>query len=75
MTTHRLLRALFVTGFAGALAASQALATTPAAIAPPSELFRTIEALDTQVFDAYNQCADKVKLQVFGNYFTPGLEF
>jgi len=39
---------------------------------PPSdELYRTIAALDTAVFDAYNRC----DLEKFGSYFTEELEF
>lgn len=34
-------------------------------------LTATISALDTRVFDAYNQC----DLVAFGNYFTPTVEF
>jgi hypothetical protein len=35
------------------------------------ELFRTIAALDTAVFDAYNRC----DLEKFGSFFTEELEF
>jgi hypothetical protein len=35
------------------------------------ELYQTIARLDTEVFDAYNQC----ELEKFGSYFTEELEF
>src|SRR6266849_1368233 len=38
---------------------------------PQDELFRTIAALDTAVFDAYNRC----DLEKFGTFFTDDLEF
>jgi len=38
---------------------------------PKDELFRTIAALDGQVFDAYNSC----NLEKFGSFFTEELEF
>lgn len=39
--------------------------------APKDELFRTIAALDGEVFDAFNRC----DLEKFGSYFTEELEF
>jgi ketosteroid isomerase-like protein len=36
-----------------------------------AELFRTISALDTQLFDAYNRC----DLEKLGGFFTEDLEF
>jgi hypothetical protein len=39
--------------------------------APKDELFRTIAALDGEVFDAYNRC----DLEKFGSLFTEELEF
>ena len=40
-------------------------------VAPEDELYRTIAALDTQVFDAYNRC----ELDKLANYFAEDLEF
>jgi hypothetical protein len=39
--------------------------------APKEELFRTIAALDAEVFDAYNRC----DLEKFGSFFPEELEF
>ena len=38
---------------------------------PPDELFRTIESLDSALFDAYNRC----DLEKFGTFFTVDVEF
>ena len=40
-------------------------------LASDDELFRTIAALDTAVFDAFNRC----ELEKLGSYFTEDLEF
>ena len=45
--------------------------TSQTAPAPKDELFRTIAALDAEVFDAYNRC----DLEKFGSFFTEELEF
>lgn len=52
------------------LIAVRAEAQTPQAPAK-DELFRTIAALDGEVFDAFNRC----DLEKFGSYFTEELEF
>ena len=45
--------------------------TQSRAAEPGDELFRTIAALDAEVFDAYNRC----DLEKFGSFFTDDLEF
>jgi uncharacterized protein (TIGR02246 family) len=40
-------------------------------VAPEDDLYKTIAALDTAVFDAYNTCA----LEKFGSYFAEDIEF
>ena len=42
---------------------------------PTTEIFQTIAALDTKVFDAYNHCDIKSNLKLFGDYFTAEVEF
>lgn len=54
-----------------ALLGTGAAAQSPSKAKAPDELFRTIAALDTAVFDAYNNC----DLEKFGSYFTEELEF
>lgn len=46
-------------------------AQSPQNAATPDELFRTIAALDSTVFDAYNRC----DLEKLGTFFTDDLEF
>jgi len=46
-------------------------AQPPQSAAEHDELFRTISALDTQLFDAYNRC----DLEKLGGFFTEDLEF
>jgi len=43
----------------------------PQVAVPKDELFRTIAALDAEVFDAYNRC----DLEKFGSFFPEELEF
>jgi hypothetical protein len=50
---------------------TQKLASTTAAEAAPDALFRTIQTLDTQLFDAYNRC----DLEKFGSFMADDLEF
>src|SRR6185369_663312 len=38
-------------------------------------LFHTISALDTAVFDAFNQCSSPTQLQKHASYFAPDVEF
>lgn len=40
-----------------------------------SPLFETIAALDTAVFDAFNQCRTPEQLQKHASYFVPEVEF
>ena len=54
------------------------LATVGAATAevpPQAALERTITALDTAVFDAFNHCADPAQLAKHAAFFAPGVEF
>jgi ketosteroid isomerase-like protein len=53
------------------LSALSASAQGTRGAAPDSELYRTIAALDAQVFDAYNRC----DLEKLGTYFAEDLEF
>ncbi|WP_430388680.1 nuclear transport factor 2 family protein [Dyella sp. 20L07] len=54
------------------LAISTARADVPETTIPSGdELVRTVTALDTAVFDAYNRC----DLNTFGNYFSSDVEF
>lgn len=58
-----MLRAIALLAFSGTLS----LLAQP----KPDDLFRTVEALDAAVFDAYNNCSpDK-----FASYFTDDVEF
>jgi hypothetical protein len=41
----------------------------------PSPLFDKIAALDTEVFSAFNACADPGQLQKHAEYFSPSVEF
>ena len=75
MKNFNLLNAMGVAGFAIVLTTAHALAVAQETKPPPSELFQTIAALDAKVFDAYNRCDDKDNLKVFGDYFTPDVEF
>lgn len=56
---------LLLAGFA------RAEAPSPAPTSQPDELFRTIAALDTALFDAYNRC----DLEAFGALLAEDLEF
>src|SRR3569833_1852084 len=38
-------------------------------------IFRTISALDTAVFDAFNNCSSTEQLQKHASYFAPDVEF
>ena len=47
-----------------------------AAVLPADDrLFETIAALDTAVFDAFNQCSSPEQLQKHAGYFAPDVEF
>lgn len=50
-------------------------AATPDADQAPDELFQTVSALDTQVFDAFNHCSEPGQLQKHASYFAPDVEF
>lgn len=52
----------------------QAPAAEPAGDAG-AELHATIAALDREVFDSFNHCADPAQLQKHAGYFDPGVEF
>ena len=41
----------------------------------PQPLFGEISALDTQVFDAFNHCAEPGRLDEHAGYFSPDIEF
>src|SRR5688500_4943279 len=43
--------------------------------AEQAALTRTIAALDTAVFDAFNTCSTPVQLQKHATYFSPDVEF
>jgi hypothetical protein len=47
----------------------------PAGLAPSDQLFTTIAALDTAVFDAFNHCSLPGQLQRHASYFAPDVEF
>ena len=49
----------------------QAHAQSPNKMAPPDELSRTVAALDSTLFDAYNQC----DLEKFATFFIDDVEF
>lgn len=48
---------------------------TAAEVPPQAALERTIAALDTAVFDAFNHCADPAQLAKHAAFFAPGVEF
>ena len=54
---------------AGLLVAASAHAT------PDEDLARTIAALDSAAFDAFNDCAAPGKLDKYASYFAPDVEF
>ena len=63
-----------------ALASLLVLGTAPTALASDDgqadeALFRTIAALDTAVFDAFNHCSDPAQLKKHEGYFTEDMEF
>ena len=65
---------LFVVAFA--LAAPFATAATQAAEASKSDtLAQTITQLDSEVFDAFNRCADPAQLQRHASFFSEFVEF
>jgi hypothetical protein len=70
MPFHFLLRALFLTVALSPLASTAQAAKTPDG-GTGDALTRTIAALDTKVFDAFNSC----DLKTFGEYFTFNVEF
>jgi hypothetical protein len=47
----------------------------PDAAASAGDLFATIAALDTAVFDSFNQCQSPDQLQKNAGYFAPDVEF
>ena len=52
------------------------LATTHARATPPaSDLYTTLEALDTAVFDSFNHCNDPLQLARHAAYFDAAVEF
>lgn len=57
---------------ASAALASDGRSTTQQATDP---LFETISALDTAVFDAFNNCSSPEQLQKHASYFAPDVEF
>lgn len=75
MKNFNLLNAMGAAGFALVLTTAHAQAVAQEMKPPPSELFQTIAALDAKVFDAYNRCDNTDNLKVFGDYFTPDVEF
>jgi hypothetical protein len=63
---------LLVLGFTAPLLAPQANIQAQTAPPPaPEDLFKTIQSLDTQLFDAYNHC----DLQKFGSLLDENIEF
>jgi hypothetical protein len=46
-----------------------------AADPPAADLMRTVAALDTRVFDAFNHCDAPGQLQKHADYFAPDVEF
>lgn len=57
--------------------AAQPEATTPAANNDPAAraLFDTVAALDTELFDSFNRCADPAQLKRHEALFAPDVEF
>lgn len=57
--------------------AAKAALSDPPPLAEGSEdpLFKTIAALDSAVFEAFNHCDDKDQLKTYGDFFAPNLEF
>ena len=45
------------------------------AVEPATDLFSVIAALDTAVFDAFNNCSDPDRLQKHASYFASNVEF
>ena len=68
---------LIVVLASGAFGLSPALAgsTPPEANIASDTLFNTISALDTAVFDAFNDCNAPGQLQRHASYFSPDVEF
>jgi hypothetical protein len=65
-TSTRLLLALLTLTMMGA---------SPAAAAHDDQLFADVAAVDSAVFDAFNQCKDPAQLQKHAGYFAPDVEF
>lgn len=57
------------------LASILALAFIPLAVAQEAELQKTIAALDGEVFDAFNHCAEPGQLDRHAAWFDPKVEF
>jgi len=69
MPMFRLQRLVLSVAFTLALPAAQA--DTPAVLPSGDDLIRTVTALDTKTFDAYNHC----DMQTFGSMFSADVEF
>ncbi|WLT30338.1 serine hydrolase [Geothrix sp. PMB-07] len=61
------------TGMAGVRAGLPAAPPQTGDVEDP--LFKTISALDSAVFEAFNHCDDPAQLKKYGDYFAPDLEF
>lgn len=68
-----LIAALIATTALGASAATSSGDPTTKQVADP--LFETISALDSAVFDAFNNCSSPEQLQKHAGYFAPDVEF
>ncbi|KAF1721239.1 nuclear transport factor 2 family protein [Pseudoxanthomonas wuyuanensis] len=68
-----LIAALIATTALGASAATSSGAPTARQVADP--LFETVSALDSAVFDAFNNCSSPEQLQKHAGYFAPDVEF
>ena len=60
---------------ATALLAATACTAAAAEVPAQATLERTIAALDTAVFDAFNHCAEPAQLAKHAAFFAPGVEF
>jgi hypothetical protein len=75
-----MIRNVFLAGIFFALAASNAGAATPATSnaadsANGDHLFGTISKLDTEFFDAFNNCSSPDQLKKHASYLNPNVEF
>lgn len=75
LKTRRLMPALFIASLIASLIAAMPPRAAAADVAPAPALQEQIAAVDAEVFDAFNRCADPAQLQRHASYFAERVEF